>query len=523
MTLPTILETGATLLASLPTITGTRVSGSAGTETVIRVYSTSGLTSTYTRALQAHLTGVVVNAKWAYQRIGGAGNAEILVKGGLADMDTAVQNEWEVELERGDPVVWYRGRIVSYRHETRGDGETMTRLFCEGYLTKLAQIKIDADYTSSTVKVIVTAILDTYVTPNTRIAYTAADIVGGYTVNSISFKGRTVLEAFEMLGMLQGSTEWGVTEGNPKPQFYFMAEGSGTSETQILQLGKDAARVSAEGTFELGFSTVKVIGGWTTGGAVITGTYTDSTAQTSFGKREKVISDSAILNASDANRLAQNYATVYANGNSRYHVDVIGPTTRIEPDRTSGSIAASKKATIRGKDGAQVTDFFGAISYEYDAGDGSAPRMSAKVQAGLPEECVQAHVARLGRTVESLVQQMQQLSSPTTYEHQVLTSGTAEIAVPASKTAVKTAFLTSTASETVTAPPPIVGANSVAGQRLTVMIQSDAAAARTITFGTGFRPNGTITTPATASKYVAATFESDGSSWIETGRQSGGV
>jgi len=422
MALPTILETGSNLLASIGVVGGARVAGTAGVETVIRIYSASGLTSSYTRTLQAHATGLVLKATWSYARIGGAGRAELLVKGGLADMDTAVQNEWEVELERGDPVVWYRGRIVGYKHEMTPTGDTTTRLYCEGYLTKLAQIKIDKDYASQTVKVVVTDILDTYVIPNTRIAYTGTDIVGAYTVNSISFKGRTVLEALEMLGVLQGSTEWGVTEGNPKPQFYFLADGSGTSETQVLQLGKDAVSMSTEGSFETGYSTVKVVGGWTAAGAVITGSYTDGAAQTLYGKREKVIHDSAILHADDATRLATNYSAVYANGNGRYHVSVAGPETRIEPDRTSGSIAASKKAIIRGANGTQVTDFFGGIVYKYEQGEKGAPTVTGEVQLGLPDECVQAIVARIDRTVQSLVQQSQQFSQGAAGTHTILSA-----------------------------------------------------------------------------------------------------
>lgn len=510
--LPTILETGGNLLASIGATGGTRVAGTAGVETVIRIYSCTGLTSSYTRSLQAHATGLVLKATWAYARIGGAGRAELLVKGGIADMDDAVKNEWEVELERGDPVVWYRGRIVGYKHETTPNGDTTTRLYCEGYLTKLAQIKIDKDYASSTVKVVVTDILDTYVTPNTRIAYTAADIVGAYTVNSLSFKGRTVLEAIEMLGVLQGSTEWGVTEGNPGPQFYFKADGTGTSETQVLQLGKDAVSISTEGTFETGYSTFKVVGGLSSGSA-ITGSYTDGAAQTLYGKREKVIHDSAILHADDATRLATNYAAVYANGNGRYHVSVAGPETRIEPDRTSGSIAASKQAIIRGANGTQVTDFFGGIVYKYEQGEKGAPTVTAEVQLGLPDECVQAHFARMDRTVQSLVQQSQQLgfygkTTVTDADHDVVVTANAHQLYQGTFNGDRT---------------PAADTGGKAGQRITYMVASDAAAARTVTFGTNFKSAGVLVTPATAGKYVSATFESDGTSWNEVGRQTTGV
>jgi hypothetical protein len=58
----------------------------------------------------------------------------------------------------------------------------------------------------------------------------------------------------------------------------------------------------------------------------------------------------------------------------------------------------------------------------------------------------------------------------------------------------------------------------VAGQEITVLIANDATP-RTITFGTNFRPSGTLV--GTASKAATVRFVSDGTAWYESGRTTG--
>jgi hypothetical protein len=60
-----------------------------------------------------------------------------------------------------------------------------------------------------------------------------------------------------------------------------------------------------------------------------------------------------------------------------------------------------------------------------------------------------------------------------------------------------------------------------AGHQVQVLILGDASASRTITFGTGFLSTGTLAT--VTSKSVAIDFTSNGTAYVETGRQSTGV
>lgn len=59
----------------------------------------------------------------------------------------------------------------------------------------------------------------------------------------------------------------------------------------------------------------------------------------------------------------------------------------------------------------------------------------------------------------------------------------------------------------------------VAGQIMRILIINDATSGKTITFGTNFRANATLV--GTVSKGAVVSFLSDGTSWFETGRQTG--
>jgi len=72
--------------------------------------------------------------------------------------------------------------------------------------------------------------------------------------------------------------------------------------------------------------------------------------------------------------------------------------------------------------------------------------------------------------------------------------------------------VTPSASATfTTAVPP-------GGHRRTVFIRSQGNTARTITFGTGFKPAATLSTGTTGGRIFSVTFVSDGESLYETGR-----
>jgi hypothetical protein len=72
--------------------------------------------------------------------------------------------------------------------------------------------------------------------------------------------------------------------------------------------------------------------------------------------------------------------------------------------------------------------------------------------------------------------------------------------------------VTPTANATYTTTVP------VAGSRRTILILTSGTTSRTITFGTGFKPVGTLATGTVTARVFAISFLSDGVSLYETGR-----
>ena len=86
-------------------------------------------------------------------------------------------------------------------------------------------------------------------------------------------------------------------------------------------------------------------------------------------------------------------------------------------------------------------------------------------------------------------------------------------------TAANNFFITTTSAvghATITSPNI-----NPAGQQIQIVITGDASAIRTITFGTGFLATGTLAT--VVSKTSVVDFTSNGTVYVETGRQSTGV
>jgi hypothetical protein len=86
-------------------------------------------------------------------------------------------------------------------------------------------------------------------------------------------------------------------------------------------------------------------------------------------------------------------------------------------------------------------------------------------------------------------------------------------------TAANNFFLTTTSAvgnATITSPNI-----NPQGQQIQIVITGDASAIRTITFGTGFLATGTLAT--VVSKTSVIDFTSNGTAYVETGRQTTGV
>lgn len=93
-------------------------------------------------------------------------------------------------------------------------------------------------------------------------------------------------------------------------------------------------------------------------------------------------------------------------------------------------------------------------------------------------------------------------------KHATLANGTTAMAL-GTNTSVK---VTPTATATYTSTVP------AAGTRCTILVLTSGTTSYTLTFGSGFKPAGTLATGTTTARMFAVNFISDGTNLCETGR-----
>jgi hypothetical protein len=141
-------------------------------------------------------------------------------------------------------------------------------------------------------------LLNTYITPNTNISFSASDIENtSFTVDTIEFN-TDALTAIRTIADIVGSREWGVDENR---KFFFKARS--TTVGHILYLNKNVISYSENLDFKEIINRIVVQGGQT-GGTHFTAIYNDLVSQAKYNLRTKVIQNSSIFSTTVAMRYA---------------------------------------------------------------------------------------------------------------------------------------------------------------------------------------------------------------------------
>ena len=231
--------------------------------------------------------------KWEYRRIGGCGTCRFTLsrpfdaKGdidGIYDVQILISNRLT-----GAYDLWYRGFVQQLAPALEDPSESVDVVIA-GYGAQLAFVRLSKTYnTQETMEAIVTDIIQNFVAPNTKILYDAALIAAtGVSLQageSLKFD-TTVDVALKTVATIVGTREWGVGVDR---KFFFKAQSS-TIKHRFIP-GHDVVR------FEdlIDYSRIKnklfLKGG---GSPAFTTTQEDTGSQTSWGKREEIITNSAI-------------------------------------------------------------------------------------------------------------------------------------------------------------------------------------------------------------------------------------
>lgn len=258
------------------------------------------------------------NIQWNYNRNGGCGTFSFSIPERFCE-EIALGGNFNVKIMRknlttGDYDTWYQGRIENKIHNVKGEDETI-KVQGSGYQSQLADIYVDADYSSKTIEYIVEDIMDTYVTPNTDI--TKGTIAAtGFTADTLEFN-TTALNAIQTCADIVGTREWGV---NASRQFNFL-DRSSTVGFRIPFPGK-VLKFSNDSSSKDIVNRVVIIGG-DVSGSPFTRTVNDTASQSKWGRRDKVVSNSAVVTNSVADQLGDAIFTEFDDVVFRARLDLL--------------------------------------------------------------------------------------------------------------------------------------------------------------------------------------------------------
>lgn len=254
------------------------------------------------------LDNEIMGLAWGYDRVGGCGSFTFNLPRNYCD-EKFISGDFNIKIYvRNESTnaydLWFQGLVEDKVPNISNDEETIA-VQGHGYSAQLSRIYLNnVTYTGQEVSVIVKAILDTYIVgSNTDITYTASDIEAtGFTPSSIKFN-TDAMSAIQTLADIVGTREWGVDKDR---KFFFKARSSMVGFR--FPLGGKVTAFSSDDSFKDIINRVIIQGG-DIAGTPYTVAYDSFASQTKYGRRDSVISNSAVTTADVAVQLA---ASVFA-------------------------------------------------------------------------------------------------------------------------------------------------------------------------------------------------------------------
>lgn len=274
----------------------------------------------------------LLDVSWAYERVGGCGNALLNISLPYGDIDM-IEDNTEVRIEcRGrygnKYETWYRGEIVS-RERVLGIIDTYT-ITVQGTVMQLERVRIDnVTYTNQNTGIIIADIIDNYVLASTDIKRTVG--IGGvqaneFAVDTITFNG-TAMAAIRSLAELTGNAEFGV--GTDR-EFYFKVRSNAVSMAYFIDGLQDISEMT---DFSQIVNKFKLFGT-----SPFTRSKGDTNSQELYGQRNDILEQSAINTNDVADRYIDGYLTELKTPAKSINFTIGNVRERIEKSHPFGSI-----------------------------------------------------------------------------------------------------------------------------------------------------------------------------------------
>lgn len=288
---------------------------------------------------------------WEYAREGGYGRGSILLAMDYDALQNLIGPDYDVQIFVETNGLIFRGYV---------DGDTPTvnlpdgiKVSLYGYMGQLQRVRVLETYTGQEVSVIVEDILDTYIVPNTKITYDAADIeTTPYTPDSLVFDCMAD-EAIKTLAALAGNYEWGVDRNR---KFFFKVK---TNEVKhYLKYKIDVQKYEAYNDYSKIINRLYI-----KGGSSFTATVSNSESIASYGLREKIVSNSSITTSA----VAQRYGSMVLADEARIHrratINLINTTRFMENTTPIGRFKIVGEDNVAAKKYGAADAIYGTFKY----------------------------------------------------------------------------------------------------------------------------------------------------------------
>lgn len=302
-------------------------------ELIVLVQVTGSPATGFTYTDKRILSKTYQKIEWDYYRNGGCGAFRLLLRESFPELQTAVENNWEIhvrvrtqtqanevttvqgtassiasDLTQSSYETWYRGQIRNVNFEQQST-EQLIDVRGWGYIEQVNRVFVQKTYKAGLrVDDIVADILEHYLTPYTRIIRSTASydptnrgidpspykIIGDLRFECTAFR------ALKFLAELQGSREWGVDADR---RFYWRQTSS--TVMQNLYLDRDGIAAKTGGRANYRINQLKVEGEHCGGREHLTirGDVTDITQR---GLYEFAVEQPWLTHTQDASRWADN-------------------------------------------------------------------------------------------------------------------------------------------------------------------------------------------------------------------------
>jgi hypothetical protein len=249
--------------------------------------------------LKGYLTPFIQdNLSWKWNHIGGCGQCKIKIGKKYREINFSAGDDIQIRIKSGaTSKLVYRGWISNVTPALKID-ENIS-IDCRGYFDRLKNIIIQnggdkKTYSSVSVSDLVTAIIDTYITPNTPITKGTID-PSCFAIDTIEFKC-DVAEALKTLAELEGRIEYGVDENL---QFFWRAESTALRKKYLV--GEKVEDFERKIDWSQLVNKIYFEGG-TVNDAKYLKTVDASDSQTMYFLSEDIVSNSSIVSSSVADQ-----------------------------------------------------------------------------------------------------------------------------------------------------------------------------------------------------------------------------